>query len=210
MRPVKRRVRATIAVSIGVALLVLAVSLSYDAYGGHGTPPRPAPMTSASAGQSLAASLGGPEPRLADATVEIPSLRIGAPLEPIGDVNGNVSVPGDAKVVGIYDGGSSLDIDTGTTVLVGHVTNGWIRGAFFTLATVTPGMTVYTRSAQGLQERWTVISVNAYPRDALPQSFFTVSGPRRLALVTCGGSISYHAGARSYADNIVVLATPVR
>jgi hypothetical protein len=41
---------------------------------------------------------------------------------------------------------------------------------------------------------------------ALPQGIFDASGPRRLALVTCGGTLEPD---HLYNDNVVVYATPV-
>ena len=41
----------------------------------------------------------------------------------------------------------------------------------------------------------------------LPQAVFDASGPRRLVLVTCGGTLEPD---HLYNDNIVVYATPVK
>ena len=51
-----------------------------------------------------------------------------------------------------------------------------------------------------------VVSVRAYPKSELPADVYSVRGPPRLVLVTCGGP--FDRAARHYRDNIVVTAVP--
>jgi hypothetical protein len=49
--------------------------------------------------------------------------------------------------------------------------------------------------------------VREYPKSTLPWStLFSVGGPGRLALVTCGGAFDPATG--HYADNVVAFALP--
>ena len=62
--------------------------------------------------------------------------------------------------------------------------------------------------AAGWVMRWRVVSRDLLPKQILPvDTIFARGGPPRLVLVTCGGP--YDPDARSYRDNVVVVAEPV-
>lgn len=141
-------------------------------------------------------------------TVEIPGLHIYAPLLSVGVDHDDVEVPFDAHAVGVYDGAAALTASAGSTVLVGHVTNGTVKGSFYPLAATTEGMTIWTRDGSGGLRSWVVRSVTVYPRTALPAELFVPRGTRRLVLITCGGAVTWVGPTRHYADNVVVEAFP--
>jgi hypothetical protein len=61
--------------------------------------------------------------------------------------------------------------------------------------------------AGGGTATYRVVSVRSYPKTALPTNVWSLRGPRRLVLVTCGGPFDEAAG--HYRDNIVLTAVPV-
>jgi hypothetical protein len=139
--------------------------------------------------------------------VDIPSLDVTAPLlaEPL--VKGYLVIPADVHSVGWYSGGGKLGAKTGTLLLAGHVNyvgQGW--GAFGHLADLQRGATVFTTDSAGAVQAWRVTAVTAVLQTRLPQDIFDASGPRRLVLVTCGGTLEPD---HLYNDNVVVYATPV-
>ena len=139
--------------------------------------------------------------------VEIPSLGATAPLlaEPL--VKGYLSIPSDVHDVGWYSGGGRLGGRSGTLLLAGHVNyvgQGW--GAFGHLAELRRGAAVFTTDPAGAVQAWRVTAVTSMLQAKLPQGIFAASGPRRLVLVTCGGTLEPD---HLYNDNVVVYATPV-
>lgn len=141
--------------------------------------------------------------------LSIPSLEVEAPIDSAHAVGGALALPTDASRVAHYDASPALDAREGTTIVAGHVTNTPQVGALFPLATVRPGALVYTTDAADRLRAWSVVSVSAPLKADLPPDLFTASGPRRLAIITCGGAVTTHAdGTRSYPRNVVVIATP--
>ena len=145
--------------------------------------------------------------RLTANEVDIPSLGVTAPLlaEPL--VRGSLTIPPDVHDVGWYRGGGQIGAKAGTLLLAGHVNyvgQGW--GAFGHLADLRQGATVFTTDAAGAVQAWRVTAVTAMLQASLPQGIFDASGPRRLVLVTCGGTLEPD---HLYNENVVVYATPV-
>ncbi|GAB48467.1 class F sortase [Mobilicoccus pelagius] len=69
-----------------------------------------------------------------------------------------------------------------------------------------PGAVVDLVGAAGRTESWRVEALKVRHKDALPS--FPSDGPRRLALVTCGGPVVHTAHGRGYRDNVMVWAAP--
>ena len=99
----------------------------------------------------------------------------------------------------------------GSAVLAAHVDYDGRRGVFFELRQLQPGARVEVTLADGSVQVYEVAGRRAQiPKGdlaATPASS-TAPVPPRLALITCGGS--FDAGARSYRDNVVAYAVPVR
>jgi hypothetical protein len=138
----------------------------------------------------------------------IPSLDINAPVYPEAISNFSLEIPGDVKDVGIWNDGGQVAGADGTVLLAGHIN--WYNqgnGALYNLANIQPGAKILLSDATGQVTTWRAVSLQAYPKTQLPQGIFAPIGPRRLAIVTCGGAFDPQTG--HYADNVVVMATPV-
>ena len=148
--------------------------------------------------------------------VVIGSLCINAPIVPTtvaGD--GSLIIPADVHKVGLWTGGAAIVAPAGTTVIAGHVDDvNQGPGAMNQLRNVAPGAVVSVTETSGQVTRWQVTDVAVVGKDSLPPVVFAgKNGPRRLALVTCGGPLLHlsngHGGTYgTYRDNIVVTAVP--
>ncbi len=141
--------------------------------------------------------------------VTVGGTAISAPVTAVGvDRTGDVEIPEQVTTVGWYRFSARPGAPAGSTVLVGHVDSAEQgEGAFFRLHTAAAGATVTVRTASGATATYRVVSVQAYPKTAVPLSaLFSLDGSPRLTLVTCGGS--FDAASRSYRDNVVVTAVP--
>lgn len=139
--------------------------------------------------------------------VSIPSLGVTAPLITESISGHQLTIPADVHDVGIWSGGGSVTGTNGTVLLAGHI-NWWNQGngALYDLASIQPKALVYVTASTGTLTTWSVISLHAYLKADLPQTVFSPTGPRTLALITCGGAFDPTTG--HYADNVVVEAVP--
>jgi hypothetical protein len=152
-----------------------------------------------------------------DALIEPNTLvlnRIGvrAPIVDATVPGGVLTPPNDVSMVGIWVDGAPLVADEGTTLLAGHVNLvGQGNGALFNLALMQPGDIVQTADREGHPSSWRVTSVVDRPKvDGIEESVLDgPSGPRRLAVVTCGGDLSYANGTGNYEDNVYLYADRV-
>ena len=135
----------------------------------------------------------------------IPALGVDAPISPEAVRDGALTIPGDVGTVGAWNGSAAIPGSTGTVLLAGHIDN--IHqgpGALHDLYTLQPGDKVFVR-LHGVDTTWQIVTLGSYSKDAIPDDLFAgPTGPRRLALVTCGGQI--HQG--EYDDNVVATAVP--
>lgn len=168
---------------------------------GHGAGPSAAPTAPVSpTAVPVVDSLGPDE-------LAIPSIDVSAPVYPEAISNYSLDIPGNVKDVGIWNDGGQVDGSDGTVLLAGHIN--WYNqgnGVLYDLATIKPGALIYLSDATGRVTSWKAVSLQAYPKAQLPQGIFAPVGPRRLAIVTCGGAFDPQTG--HYADNVVVMATP--
>ena len=118
------------------------------------------------------------------------------------------AIPDDIGTVGYYSGSVPLGSPVGVTVLAGHVNDAAVGpGALARLSEVRVGDVVSVAGAAGGRvSRWVVDGVTVSGKGELPA--FPVVGPRRLVVVTCGGELVRVDGGGSYADNVVVWASP--
>ena len=139
--------------------------------------------------------------------MRIPDLGVDAPVrrETV-TADGELVVPGDPRVIGSWHGEPARAAAVGTLVLAGHVDSRGDLGAFHPLSRIGPGAVVDLVDAAGRTESWRVEALEVRRKDALPA--FPEDGPRRLALVTCGGPVVHTAHGRGYRDNVIVWATP--
>jgi hypothetical protein len=137
----------------------------------------------------------------------IPSVRINAAVAPTGVLaDGQVDVPKDAKAVGWYEYGVRPGWPVGSSVIVGHVdsrTQG--RGAMYPLKGVQVGDPVSVVREDGSRLEYRIVSRESIDKGVLPTGeLFSINGPERLTLITCGGA--YIPAAGGYQENVVVTA----
>jgi sortase (surface protein transpeptidase) len=80
-------------------------------------------------------------------------------------------------------------------------------GAFFRLKEARAGARVTVTTAAARTFTYRVVSVRDYAKRDLPASAYSLRGPARLVLVTCGGP--FIASEGHYRDNVVLVAVPV-
>lgn len=144
------------------------------------------------------------------ATISIPALNVSAPILSESPSNGELTIPADVHNVG-WDEQTPTPGQAGVTLLAGHVN--WVgqgEGAMGEIGQLVPGDTVIL-DWQGHETTWSITTkpVLLSNKVAHPQ-LFTNQGPPTVALVTCGGPFTEIPGVGgSYADNVIVEATPV-
>lgn len=168
------------------------------------------PAEQASTARAVSYMMALPQSQMPANRLYIPSLSVYAPIDLAHAAGGELQLPADASRVARYDASPSLAAAAGTTIVAGHVTNTPQIGVLYPLATIRKGALVYTSDPRGRLRTWRVTSVSAPLKADLPSSLFTATGRRRLAIITCGGTVTWNPnGTRSYPRNVVVLASPV-
>ncbi len=195
---------------IGLALVAAAVLLRPAGVGASPAPAGPVPVPAPPlAAPSPAAAGGAPVPEAPPVRVRIGD--VAAPVVVVGvDGQGAMAVPEDVNTVGWYGYGPRPGAPAGSSVLSGHVDDKLQGpGAFADLAEVRGDDPVEVELADGTVARFQVRAVERFAKEELPlDRIFDRSGPARLVLVTCGGE--FDRAARSYEENVVVTAEPVR
>ncbi|SCG58853.1 class F sortase [Micromonospora inositola] len=142
-------------------------------------------------------------------TISIPRIGVDAEIMTLGtNPDGTVQVPplDQAQKAGWYAPGASPG-EVGNAVIVGHVDSAKLGPAvFFSLGSLRQGDTITVAREDGRSVTFTVDEVKSYPKTAFPTEL--VYGPSdkpSLRVVTCGGA--FDQSARSYLDNVIVLAT---
>jgi hypothetical protein len=148
-----------------------------------------------------------PVPTSPPVQLSLPTLGVAAAVQPVVTTHGVLGVPDDPAQVGWWTGSVHPGSPAGSVVIDGHVDSA-VRGvgALFRLTELHPGDPVTVTSASGTQWNYAVYARQVYSKKgALPADLFATGGPARLVLITCGGP--FDAAARSYRDNVVVLAS---
>ncbi|NMM85928.1 sortase [Rhodococcus sp. SRB_17] len=142
-------------------------------------------------------------------TLALDPVGVRAPIVDATVPDGVLTPPDNVKNVGIWVDGAPLDSVTGTTLIAGHVNlTGQGNGALFDLGTISPGETIRTSDAAGKSTSWKVTAVTTRPKaDGVEESVLAGhEGPRKLAVVTCGGELQFDGGVGNYADNVYLYA----
>lgn len=185
----------------------------------------PGPVSPAPASPSPSASplptdaLLGSQPATLDALraeqalrpvwILVPGVSTPAPVEArtTDPVTGGFDLPQGAARVAWWASGAAPG-NAGSVVMAAHVSYDGQTGPFTRLAAVAPGSVVVVTSADGSTHRYAVRSTRNAPKTALDRGeLFRTTGPAALVLVTCGGP--YDRVTHSFAENVVVTATPV-
>lgn len=227
-KPDGTRLRWLLRAAIVPAILLLggAALLARGLLGPGGGPhPQPLPTHRFAIGPAAARKLPAP-PRLArpqpgsiqpfcarvpagEPQVSIPSLCIFAPLVPAKIVGGTLLIPSDVRLAGLDTTSAPLDAAQGTTIIAGHVDNySQGDGVFYFLSQAAPGALITVSVPGQAPTAWRVDQVSVADKTALPAGLWSLTGPRRLVLVTCGGPIEHTPAGNAYADNVLIYATP--
>jgi len=143
-------------------------------------------------------------------SVQVPGVATPAPVEArtTDPVSGGLDLPDGARKVAWWASGATPGTGEGSVVLAAHVSYDGQTGPFTRLSAVAPGAELVVTSADGSTHRYAVRSTRNAPKTALDRAeLFRVTGPAALVLVTCGGP--YDRATHSFAENVVVTATPV-
>ncbi|MCO5316948.1 MAG: class F sortase [Microthrixaceae bacterium] len=161
------------------------------------------PEAAGGSGDSLPAALPAVPTGLS-----IPSLGVLSAVVPVGlEADGSMQIPG-AQEAGWYLPGRIPGSPTGSAVIAAHVDFNDSPGVFFDLRNIQPGSEVLVSDASGATHRFTVTERIQLAKEQVPmEQLFRTGGDPVLTLVTCGGA--FDRSERSYADNIIVWATPV-
>ena len=142
--------------------------------------------------------------------LRISELGINAAIVPevIDIEKGMLGMPTNIQRLGWWRDGMAPMAHSGTILIAGHydfATAG--LGAFFPLPRARRGERIHITTADGVVHTYRVVTVDSYPKTALPLTVFDRRGPPRLVLVTCGGR--FDSTTKHFLDNIVVTAVPV-
>lgn len=146
----------------------------------------------------------------APARLDVPDLGLEVPVVPVGvDEVGALEVPADPRVAGWWSSGAVPGAAQGSTVLAAHVDAAGVgAGPLSRLLRAPLGTVVEVGTTDGSTLRYALTERRSHAKDAgLPAELFRADGPPRLVVITCGGAFDVAAGR--YADNVVIVASPV-
>ncbi len=218
--------RRLLAGVVPAVLLIAGGTLLAMGLPGHGGGPHPQPLPArdfaiapaAAVALQAPAQLASPQPGSIQASckrlpggrpqIAIPSLCIYAPLVAARVVGGILIIPSDVHLAGLDIGSAALAARHGTTIIAGHVDNvDQGDGVFYFLYRIRPGAVIIVTGPGRTVTTWRVYRASVAHKDKLPPGIWSLAGPRRLVLVTCGGPIEHTRDGNSYADNVLVYAT---
>jgi LPXTG-site transpeptidase (sortase) family protein len=170
--------------------------------------PVPSAVASAPIGTHPALLGEAPSPSPGPARIVIPRLDVAAPVVAVSvGSGGQLAVPPTTSEAAWYAGGP-VPGEAGSAVIAAHVDYNGRPGVFFQLDQLTVGDQIIVIDAVGSSHTFVVRSRGEYAKTTLPTAqIFSRAGPPTLTLVTCGGE--FRPALHSYADNIVVQATPI-
>jgi sortase (surface protein transpeptidase) len=170
----------------------------------------PTPTVPPTAAPSPTATPSGPVPtgsgplRL-PTRLRIPRIHVDASVEVVGlEANGTMSAPRRFEDVGWY-GYGPIPGEPGASVIAGHVDSVHGPAVFWSLHELRPGDRIEIDLLGGTTLQFVVEGTGSYPSDEAPLStIFTLAGPPRLNLITCGGI--FDRVRRAYDQRLVVYA----
>ncbi|MEV0372156.1 class F sortase [Streptomyces sp. NPDC050636] len=158
------------------------------------------------AGSRPDAPAPAPLPRSAAVRVAIPSIKVSAPVVPLGlDKDGWIAAPPpeNPHLAGWYEDAPSPG-ENGTAVVVGHVDNFSGPAVFYGLGALKKGSTVRVTRKDGRTAVFEVYGIQVFAKKDFPsEQVYGATGRPELRVLTCGGGYSASAG---YAANVVVFA----
>ncbi|WP_327132554.1 class F sortase [Streptomyces sp. NBC_01343] len=140
--------------------------------------------------------------------IEIPDIKVDAPLDTVGlDPQGEMQEPDFAKPddAAWYKDGPTPG-EAGAAAIVGHMdTPQAPKAVFFNLKTLKKGEKIQVHRADGTTAVFAVDEVGTYKKDDFPTGkvYGDTHGAARLRLITCGGNLTTD---RHWDSNVVVFA----
>ena len=198
---------------VGLVLVAIgAFVVAHALTAGSQLPPAAAQDIPKSVGTSVpfapdAAAVGAPLPASTPMTIEIPAIKVDAPVTRLGlNADGSVQVPplDNHNLAGWYDR-SVTPGAKGTSVILGHVDDYAGPSVFFNIKNLQKGDKIDVVRADGTTAVFEVDGVQKATKTNFPTSdvYGNVPYPA-LRLVTCGGPFDSQSG--QYLDSIVVYA----
>lgn len=142
--------------------------------------------------------------------VEIPSIKVDAPVIPVGLTgDGELGVPPLSRVdeVGWFTEGPTPG-ENGRSVIVGHVDSKTGPGAFYKLGALRPGRQIQVVRKDGTRPVFRIDRIERVNKNKFPTGrVYGREGGPELRLITCGGRFDRKRG--HYVDNIIVYASLV-
>ncbi|MEU7892695.1 class F sortase [Nonomuraea sp. NPDC049152] len=170
-------------------------------------PDRPARVADLrDARQETAAERQAKAANVPPATIQIPSLDIGAGVMRVGTEEGRIAAPplSASGKVGWFEGGPKPG-EPGAAILLGHYDNTTGPAIFYKLSELRPGQRIYVTRKDGERLRFVVTKIATYPKDDFPAAkVYGDPGYPALRLITCAGA--FNTTTRHYVDNTVVFA----
>jgi LPXTG-site transpeptidase (sortase) family protein len=193
----------------GVIALVLLTGLALIRNGSGEFdvgPPQPASAAAADSRSAQGAALPDPLPYSVPDRVRIPSIRVDAPILPVGlDTDGWVGAPPpeDPNLAGWFTGAVSPG-EKGTAVVVGHVDNKQGPAVFYGLGALKKGNRVEVARTDGKTAVFEIYGIEVFAKNNFPgDRVYASKGTPELRVITCGGGFSKQNG---YDGNVVVFA----
>lgn len=195
----------------GVIALVLLTGLALIRNGsGEFDVGPPQPASAAAADSRVPGSAFGhapaPLPYAAPDRVSIPTIRVDAPMVPVGlDSDGWVGAPPpeDPNLAGWFTGAVSPG-EKGTAVVVGHVDNKQGPAVFYGLGALKKGNRVEIRRKDGKTAVFEIYGIEVFEKNNFPgDRVYGSKGTPELRVITCGGGFSKNNG---YDGNVVAFA----
>jgi sortase (surface protein transpeptidase) len=230
--PSSRRLRATIAVGLGLigVVLIWAALVLHPAPGsapavappeqsGPSEPPHPSETaTSAEPTTSTRPAPTSPDrsavrdrirgpvlPESDPVALSIPRIGVRSSLVHLGlDAAGAMEVPRDPSLAGWFSQGAAPGA-LGPAIIAGHVTWDGAPAVFHRLGALRRGDSVAIKREDGKTAVFTVSRVDRFPKSKFPsRAVYGAIDHAGLRLITCGGT--YDAARHRYLDNVVVFA----
>ena len=141
--------------------------------------------------------------------VALAAVRIDSPVRAVGvAADGQMRLPANPRIMGWYRFGSTPGEESaGSVVIAGHLdSERFGLGPLVRLRDTEVGDPIEVTLSNGATSTYTVVGVERFDRQGLPDQLFSREGPQRLHVITCGGA--YDADAGGYQQNLVVTAAP--
>ncbi|MCI4659740.1 class F sortase [Cryobacterium zhongshanensis] len=178
--------------------------------------PASAPATGPTGTDPVALDGGGSmsTAQMAPDTLFIPALGTYMPIEADKTVVAShyagfetIKIPTDPTHGVRYAGGAPMfGGQTGTTLIVSHVSTRTAWGALRYLYRLQGGEMMYTKDAAGALQSWKLTQMRVEDHTKFPQEYWSPDGVRQLVVTTCGGTVG---ADHLFKQNIFAVAVPV-